>query len=74
MVVLSQDNVWSVSKYPMPQVKKSRVTFDGRTIVDTNVLVRSPKVKEALGKLSEATRAMKSRGRVTILRRSKAIA
>lgn len=59
----------------MPQVKKSRVTFDGRTIVDTNALLRRPKVKEALEKLSEATRVMKTRGRVTILRRStKAIA
>ena len=58
----------------MPQIKKSHVTFDGRTIVDTNVLLRSPKVKEALGKLSEATKAMKTRGRVTILRRTKAMA
>ena len=58
----------------MAPVRKSRVTFDGRTIVDTNVLLRSPKVKETLERLAETTRAMKTGGRVTILRRTKAIA
>jgi hypothetical protein len=58
----------------MAQVKKSRVTFDGRTIVDTNALLRNPKVKETLERLAESTRGMKTRERVTILRRTKAIA
>ncbi len=63
----------------MPQDKISRVsishvTGDGRTIVDTNALIRSPKVKEALGRLSEATKNLKSSGRITILRRTKAVA
>lgn len=58
----------------MAQDKISRVTSDGRTIVDTNALIRSPKVKEALYKLSEASKGIKSGGRITILRRTKAVA
>jgi len=30
----------------------SRVTYDGRTVVDVNLLVKRPKVQEALKKIS----------------------
>lgn len=51
--------------------KKSHVTFDGRTIVDTNALVRSDKVRETLDKIASAVKAsdLSRRKGVVVLRR-----
>jgi hypothetical protein len=43
--------------------KTSYVTFDGRTIVDTNALLQAPKVKATLRKLSASTKKLIQSGR-----------
>ena len=48
-----------------------QVTFGGQTIVDTNALLRDPKVKRTLEKLSEANKPLRRRRGMTFLRPSK---
>lgn len=48
---------------PVQKEKRSYVTPDGRTIVDTNKLLRDPKVQEALEKMSKR-KFIKFKGRV----------
>jgi hypothetical protein len=45
---------------PVEEKKLSYVTYDGRTIVDTDALLREPKVREAILKLG---RLFKEKGR-----------
>jgi hypothetical protein len=40
----------------------------GRTLVDPNALLRDPKVKRTLERLSEANRALRGRPGITFLR------
>ena len=42
--------------------------FFGRTLVDPNALLRDPKVKRTLQKLSEANRSLRGRRGITFLR------
>jgi hypothetical protein len=53
--------------------KTSYVTFDGRTIVDTNALLQAPKVQATLRKVSASTNKLVQSGRgqgISIVRRS----
>lgn len=55
----------------MSEEKLSKVTFDGRTIVDTNVLLSDPKVRQTLAKLAEINKkATRKRDQLTILKRA----
>ena len=51
------------------QKEKSRVTYDGRTVVDTNALLRSDKVRETLDKVSRVAAEAKRTGRVIVLKK-----
>jgi hypothetical protein len=42
--------------------------FSGRTFVDPNALLRDPKVRRTLEKLSEANRSLRGRRGITFLR------
>jgi hypothetical protein len=46
----------------------SHVTFDGKTIVNTRVLLRDPKVRKTIEKLSKANRPVPHRRAITLLR------
>jgi hypothetical protein len=48
--------------------KISYVTFDGRTIVDADALLRDPKVQETIRKLSQRNRSFRGRPGVTFLK------
>lgn len=56
-------------RLPSNEKATSYVTFEGRTIVDVNELVRSPKVQEALEKISSVHAKLKRKKGVIILRR-----
>ncbi|HEY1948150.1 MAG TPA: hypothetical protein VGG97_14160 [Bryobacteraceae bacterium] len=51
--------------------KISYVTFDGRTIVNGKELLRDPKVKETIEKLSKANERFRNRRGITFLRPAK---
>ncbi|HMF74182.1 MAG TPA: hypothetical protein VK604_00830 [Bryobacteraceae bacterium] len=51
--------------------KISYVTFDGRTIVNGKALLRDPKVKETIEKLSKANERFRKRRGITFLRPAK---
>jgi hypothetical protein len=51
--------------------KISYVTFDGRTIVNGKELLRDPKVKETIEKLSKANERFRKRRGITFLRPAK---
>lgn len=54
----------------MSEEKLSKVTFDGRTIVDMNVLLSDPKVRQTLAKLAEINKkTTRKRDQLTILKR-----
>lgn len=46
----------------------SHVTWDGRTIVDLDALLRDPKVQETIQKLSRRTQRYRGRPGVTFLK------
>jgi hypothetical protein len=48
--------------------KKSYVDFDGRTFVNAKALLRDPKVRETIEKLSKANEKFRNRRGVTFLR------
>ena len=48
--------------------KISYVTFDGRTIVNANALLRDPKVRRTFEKLSKANEPLRGRRGITFLR------
>jgi hypothetical protein len=48
--------------------KISYVTWDGRTIVDLDALLRDPKVQETIQKLSRRTQRYRGRPGVTFLK------
>ena len=47
---------------------KTYVTFDGKTIVDTDALLRTAKVKRTFEKLSKSNEPLRGRPGVTFLR------
>jgi hypothetical protein len=51
--------------------KLSYVTFEGRTIVNGKELLRDPKVKETIEKLSKANERFRHRRGITFLRPAK---
>jgi hypothetical protein len=51
--------------------KISYVTFDGRTIVNGKELLRDPKVKETIEKLSKANERFRNRRGITFLKPAK---
>jgi hypothetical protein len=51
--------------------KISYVTFDGRTIVNGKELLRDPKVKETIEKLSKANERFRNRRGITLLKPAK---
>jgi hypothetical protein len=53
---------------PFEQKRKSQVTFDGRTIVDANALIRSEKVRNTLEKISRRKKSVMQRKGVVVLR------
>jgi hypothetical protein len=48
--------------------KKSYVDFDGRTFVNARALLRDPKVRETIDKLSKANEKFRNRRGITFLR------
>jgi len=48
--------------------KRIYTDFLGRTFVDPNALLRDPKVKHMMEKLSEANRSMRGRPGITFLK------
>ena len=52
------------------QKKVSHVTYDGRTVVDTDALLQDPKVKETISKLKARGFFKRSVARVTKLKKS----
>ncbi len=48
--------------------KIAYTNFFGRTIVDTNALLRDPKVRRTLEKLSEANKSLRGRPGITFLK------
>jgi hypothetical protein len=50
---------------------KTYVTFDGKTIVDTDALLRTPKVRRIFEKLSKANESLRGRPGVTFLKPAK---
>jgi hypothetical protein len=48
--------------------KISHVTWDGRTVVDLDALLRDPKVQETIQKLSRRTQRYRGRPGVTFLK------
>lgn len=44
---------WIYNKDGMAENKASYVTYEGRTLVDTNVLLRDPKVRQAISRIAE---------------------
>ena len=47
---------------------KTYVTFDGKTVVDTDALLRTPKVKQTFEKLAKRNESMRKRPGVVFLR------
>ncbi len=64
-----EDHLPMAERLPSNEKETSYVTFEGRTIVDVNELVRSPKVQEALEKISSVHAKLKRKKGVIILRR-----
>lgn len=51
-----------------PNEDYSQVTFDGRTIVNTRALLRDPKVRRTIEKLSKLLQSAPQRRGITFLR------
>jgi len=49
--------------------KISYVTWDGRTIVNTDALLRDPKVRETIAKLASSVKEGSGRARVRLVRK-----
>jgi hypothetical protein len=48
--------------------KVSYVDYDGRTIVDVNALLRNPKVRETIDRMSKANERFRGKPGVTFIR------
>ncbi len=57
-------------QYSSPEKETSYVNDEGRTIVDVNQLLRSPKVRETLRRISLAQTKLKHTKDVVVLKRS----